>query len=162
MMLVAHNDVDRDAALHPLRILAIAPTPFFVDRGGHVQIDEQARALQKLGNTLELCTYHIGRDRPDLTIKRIRRVAWYNKTDAGPAFGKLYLMLLLFVLSYREARRFKPDILHGHGWDGCWIAFALYKLTGTPFVFDMQGSFTGEIVSHGYANTNGLFFNFLK
>src|SRR5262249_4380919 len=102
------------------------------------------------------------RDRPDLTIKRIRRVGWYNKTDAGPAYGKLYLMVRLFVLAYREVRRFKPDILHGHGWDGCWIAFVLYKLTGTPFVFDMQGSFTGEIVSHGYANTNSLFFHFLN
>ncbi|HLY26165.1 MAG TPA: glycosyltransferase family 4 protein [Aggregatilineales bacterium] len=155
-------DQAAEPSLRPLRILAIAPTPFFVDRGGHVQIDEQARALQKLGNTLELCTYHIGRDRPDLTIRRIGRVPWYNKTDAGPALGKLYLMVLVFMLAYREIRRFKPDILHGHGWDGCWIAFALYKLTGTPFVFDMQGSFTGEIVAHGYATEKSVFSHFLK
>jgi glycosyltransferase involved in cell wall biosynthesis len=144
------------------KILAVAPTPFFVDRGGHVQIYEQARALQKLGNTLELCTYHIGRDMPDLTIHRIRKVSWYNKTDAGPAWGKLYLLVLLFFLSWRTVRRFKPDIIHGHGWDGCWIAFALRLLTGTPFVFDMQGSFTGEIVAHGYAKTNSFFFKLLK
>jgi glycosyltransferase involved in cell wall biosynthesis len=146
----------------PLRVLAIAPTPFFVDRGGHVQIYEQARALQKLGNTLELCTYHIGRDMPDIPTHRIARVPWYKKTDAGPSYQKLYLMFMLFFLSWREVRRFKPDILHGHGWDGCWIAFALYKLTGVPFVFDMQGSFTGEIVAHGYAKTNSLFFKLLK
>ncbi len=132
-------------APRPLRILAIAPTPFFVDRGGHVQIYEQARALQKLGNTLELCTYHIGRDLPGIVTHRIAKVPWYDKTDAGPSYHKLYLMLMLFMLSWREIRRFKPDILHGHGWDGCWIAFALCKLTGVPFVFDMQGSFTGEI-----------------
>ncbi len=150
------------SAPRPLRILAIAPTPFFVDRGGHVQIYEQARALQKLGNTLELCTYHIGRDLPGIVTHRIAKVPWYDKTDAGPSYHKLYLMLMLFVLSWREIRRFKPDILHGHGWDGCWIAFALYKLTGVPFVFDMQGSFTGEIVSHGYAKTNSLFFKLLK
>jgi glycosyltransferase involved in cell wall biosynthesis len=144
------------------KILAVAPTPFFVDRGGHVQIYEQARALQKLGNTLELCTYHIGRDMPDLKIHRIRKVGWYNKTDAGPAWGKLYLLVLLFFLSWRTVRRFKPDIIHGHGWDGCWIAFALRVLTGTPFVFDMQGSFTGEIVAHGYAKTNSVFFKLLR
>ncbi len=144
------------------KVLAVAPTPFFVDRGGHVQIYEQGRALQKLGNTLELCTYHIGRDMPDMTIHRIGNVPWYNKTDAGPAWGKLYLLVLLFFLSWRTVRRFKPDIIHGHGWDGCWIAFALRVLTGTPFVFDMQGSFTGEIVAHGYAKTNSLFFKLLK
>ncbi len=144
------------------RVLAIAPTPFFVDRGGHVQIYEQARALQNLGNTLEVCTYHIGRDMPGLTTHRIRQVKWYNKTDAGPAWGKLYLLVLLFFLAWREARQFKPDIMHGHGWDGCWIAWAVHKLTGVPFVFDMQGSFTGEIVAHGYAKTNSLFFKLLK
>src|SRR4051812_12972607 len=144
----------------PLKILAIAPTPFFVDRGGHVQIYEQARALQNLGNTLELCTYHIGRDMPGITTYRIARVPWYKKTDAGPSYQKLYLMVMLFFLSWREIRRFKPDILHGHGWDGCWIACTLSKLTGVPFVFDMQGSFTGEIVAHGYAKTNSLFFKF--
>ena len=149
-------------AVKSFRVLAIAPTPFFVDRGGHVQIYEQARALLTLGHTLELCTYHIGRDMPGLTINRIRKVSWYTKTDAGPAWGKLYLMVLLFSLSWRTVRRFKPDILHGHGWDGCWIAFALHFLTGVPFVFDMQGSFTGEIVAHGYAKTQSLFFKLLK
>src|SRR5271166_2431438 len=104
------------------RILAVAPTPFFVDRGGHVQIYEQARALQQLGNNVEVCTYHLGRDMPDIPTHRIQKVNWYTKTDAGPAWGKLYLMILLFFLSWRETRRFKPDILHGHGWDGCWIA----------------------------------------
>jgi glycosyltransferase involved in cell wall biosynthesis len=144
------------------RILAIAPTPFFVDRGGHVQIYEQARSLIALGNTLELCTYHIGRDMPGIPTHRIMNIPWYNKTDAGPSYHKLYLMVLLFFLSWREIRRFKPDIMHGHGWDGCWIAFALSKLTGVPFVFDMQGSFTGEIVAHGYAKTESLFFKLLK
>lgn len=146
----------------PFRVLAIAPTPFFVDRGGHVQIYEQARALQALGNTLELCTYHIGRDMPGVPTHRIMRIPWYNKTDAGPSYHKLYLMVLLFFLSWRHIRRFKPDILHGHGWDGCWIAYALYKLTGVPFVFDMQGSFTGEIVAHGYANDKRLFTRLLR
>jgi glycosyltransferase involved in cell wall biosynthesis len=133
-----------------------------VDRGGHVQIYEQALSLQKLGNKLELCTYHIGRDMPGISTHRIPRIPWYNKTDAGPSYQKLYLMFLLFFLSWRQIRRFKPDIIHGHGWDGCWIAYALYRLTGVPFVFDMQGSFTGEIVAHGYANTSSVFFKLLK
>lgn len=150
------------AKIQPLRILAIAPTPFFVDRGGHVQIYEQIRSLQNLGNAVELCTYHIGRDMPGIKTYRIPKVGWYTKTDAGPSYGKLYLMVLLFFLSWRRVSRFQPDIIHGHGWDGCWIAWVVSKLTGTPFVFDMQGSFTGEIVAHGYAKTNSLFFKFLK
>src|SRR5258708_37521927 len=113
----------------PLRILAIAPTPFFVDRGGHVQIYEQARALIKLGNTLELCTYHIGRDMPGIPIHRIANIPWYKKTDAGPSYDKLYLMFLLFFLSWREIRPFKPDVLRGHGWGGWPGALSRYTIT---------------------------------
>jgi glycosyltransferase involved in cell wall biosynthesis len=133
-----------------------------VDRGGHVQIYEQARSLIALGCDLELCTYHIGRDMPGITTHRITNIPWYTKTDAGPSYQKLYLMVLLFFLAWRRVQAFKPDVMHGHGWDGCWIAFALSKLTGVPFVFDMQGSFTGEIVAHGYAKTESAFFALLR
>lgn len=146
----------------PYRILAVAPTPFFVDRGGHVQIYEQARALQKLGNAVELCTYHLGRDMPGIRTYRIPRIPWYHKLDAGPSYHKLYLAGLLFALAYGRLRRFHPDVIHGHGWDGCWIAWSLSRLTGVPFVFDMQGSFTGEIVAHGYAKTDSAFFKALR
>src|SRR5260370_37888047 len=108
------------------RILAIAPTPFFVDRGGHVQIYEQARALIKLGNTLELCTYHIGRDMPEIPIHRITNIPWYKKTDAGPSYQKLYLMILLFFLSWRGVPRVHPDSLPRRGWGGWWVCFMLY------------------------------------
>jgi glycosyltransferase involved in cell wall biosynthesis len=142
--------------------LAVAPTPFFVDRGGHVHIYEQIRALQALGNGVELCTYHIGRDMPGIVTHRIANIKWYNKLDAGPSYHKLYLVILLFTLSWRRIRQLKPDVLHAHGWDGCWIGWMLSKLTGIPFIFDMQGSFTGEIVAHKYAKTNTRYFKLLK
>ncbi|MBX3063386.1 MAG: glycosyltransferase family 4 protein [Anaerolineae bacterium] len=144
------------------RILAIAPTPFFVDRGSHVHIYEQARALQNLGHRVEICTYHIGREMPDITTHRIAKIGWYNKLDAGPSYHKLYLMVLLFFLSWRQIKRFQPDLLHAHGWDGCWIAASLSKLTGIPFIFDMQGSFSGEIVAHKYARSKGWFYKLLR
>ena len=44
-----------------LKILMIAPTPFFADRGCHMQIYEQARALQKRGHDIRITTYNIGK-----------------------------------------------------------------------------------------------------
>jgi len=37
-----------------MKILMIAPTPFFADRGCHTQIYEEILALQKLGMKLKL------------------------------------------------------------------------------------------------------------
>lgn len=143
-------------------ILSVAATPFFVDRGGHIHIYEQARALQRLGNKITMVTYHIGRDVPDLDIRRIVNIPWYKKTDAGPSYHKLYLTLLLLMKAMQVAREVKPDVVHAHGWDSTWVAWWLWKLMGIPYVFDMQGSFSGEIAEHGYCKKDGLYFKFLS
>lgn len=143
-------------------ILSIAATPFFVDRGGHVHIYEQARALQKLGNKVTMVTYHIGDDVPDFEIHRIINIPWYNKTDAGPSYQKLYLTLLLLYKSLQVAHQVKPDIIHAHGWDAAWVAWSMWKLRGLPYIFDMQGSFSGEIAEHGYSGKSGGFYQLLS
>lgn len=146
----------------PHNILSIAATPFFVDRGGHVHIYEQARALQQLGNRVTMVTYHIGEDVPDFDIHRIINIPWYNKTDAGPSYQKLYLTLLLFYKAMRVAHQIKPDIIHAHGWDAAWVAWMMWKARGLPYIFDMQGSFSGEIAEHGYAGKTGFFYQLLS
>lgn len=146
----------------PYRVLAVAATPFFVDRGGHIHIYEPIKALQERGHQVTMVTYHIGRDLPNMDIRRIRDIPWYNKTDAGPSYAKPYLALLLLLKSLQVAKETKPDIVHAHGWDSMWVAWWLWKLRGIPFIFDMQGSFAGEIAEHGYAKKGSLYFRFFR
>ena len=49
-------------------VLAIAPTSFFADYGCHVRILEEARALQRRGHRVTVCTYHSGRDPEGITV----------------------------------------------------------------------------------------------
>ena len=78
-----------------LKILMIAPTPYFSDRGCHVRIYEEARALRAIGHDVRIVTYHIGRDMEDISTERIVKIPWYKKLSAGPSWHKLYLDLLL-------------------------------------------------------------------
>src|SRR5436305_543957 len=94
------------------RVLMIAPTPFYTDRGCHVRIAGEARALRRLGHEVTVCTYHNGRDLADLDIRRIRRVPWYRKTSAGPSLHKPYLDVMLAALTRRVAREMRPDVIH--------------------------------------------------
>lgn len=144
------------------RILAVAATPFFVDRGGHIHIYEQIRALQELGHDVTMVTYHIGRDLPDVDARRIINIPWYNKTDAGPSYHKPYLAVLLLQQALKAAKEVKPDIVHAHGWDSMWVAYWLWRMKKIPFIFDMQGSFSGEIVEHKYAKKGSPFYRVLS
>ena len=89
----------------PLKVLVLAPTPFFADRGCHVRILEEARAAIACGVQLRLVTYHLGRDPAGLTIDRTAFVPWYKKLEAGPSWHKLYLDLLLLLKALQVALR---------------------------------------------------------
>jgi len=144
-----------------MKILMIAPTPFFADRGCHVRIYEETRALQKLGCEVVICAYHNGRDIPGLDIRRIANIPWYKKLEAGPSFHMIYLDLLLFFKSLTTALKIKPNIIHGHLHEGAFIGFLVAKITGKPLVFDCQGSLTIEMKAHKFLKGNRLFYCFM-
>ena len=141
------------------RILMVAPTPFFSDRGCHVRIFEQARALKAMGCQVEVCTYHLGKDRPGLVTHRTLRLPWYNKLSAGPSWHKLYIDGLLLLKTWAVARRFEPDVIHGHLHEGAAIGWLVGKLLGIPVVGDFQGSLSGELKAHQAIKGSGWLYH---
>ena len=142
-----------------MRILVVAPTPFFSDRGTHIRILEEARSLEKLGHEIVIATYHIGKDidrRIDtkIDVRRIRRlIFWYKKLEAGPDWQKIILDLMLIRKTFFLARTKRPDIIHGHLHEGVLIGWIVQKLLfwrKMKLVADFHGSLTGEMLSHGY------------
>ncbi len=133
-----------------LRVLMIAPTPYFADRGCHVRIYEEARALTKLGHEVCIVTYHLGRDMPGVRVLRIPQMPWYNKLEAGPSWHKPYLDVLLLWKALAEARSFRPHLIHAHLHEGTLIGSVLKRLFHIPLLFDYQGSLSGESLNHGF------------
>ena len=144
------------------RILMIAPTPFFADRGCHVRIYEEARALQGHGCKVILCTYHIGRDMEGIRTERIINVPWYKKLEAGPSWQKPFLDILLLINSFRVARSFKPHIIHAHLHEGAFIGRFVSRWFSIPLLFDYQGSMTAEMADHEFLEKGGIFFRALR
>lgn len=145
----AHPGPATRAALdRPLRVLMIAPTPFFADRGCHVRILEEVRILTRLGHEVEVATYHHGRDLPGVRTVRTLRIPWYQKLAPGPSVHKLYVDWLLVATSLRAAARFRPDIVHAHLHEGVFVGQFVRARTGAPLVADFQGSLAGEVADH--------------
>lgn len=133
-----------------LRILMIAPTPFFAHRGCHVRILEEIRTLAAAGHDIALCTYGLGEDVPGVRTVRSVHVPWYRKLSAGPSWHKFYLDALLFLTALRFARRFRPDVLHAHLHEGTFVAAPLARWLGIPLLADLQGSLATELSDHGF------------
>ncbi|MFZ3031830.1 MAG: glycosyltransferase family 4 protein [Candidatus Moraniibacteriota bacterium] len=148
-----------------MKVLVVAPTPFFSDRGTHIRILEEALALEKRGHEVTIATYHIGQDLPDslgshIDVRRIRRLLfWYKKLEAGPDWQKIILDLLLIKKVFFLARTKRPDIIHGHLHEGALIAWIVQKMLfwrDIKVVADFHGSLTKEMVSHQYLGVSLL------
>ena len=138
------------------KVLMLAPTPYFSDRGCHVRIYEEARTLQSQGVDVRIVTYHLGRDMPGIPTYRICTVPWYKKLTAGPSWHKPYLDILLFFKALQVARSFAPDIIHAHLHEGAFVGYFLKKMLGVPLIFDCQGSLTAEITDHGFIKDGSM------
>jgi glycosyltransferase involved in cell wall biosynthesis len=145
-----------------LRVLMIAPTPYFADRGCHVRIYEEARALTKLGHEVCIVTYHLGRDMPGVRVVRTARIPWYNKLEAGPSWHKPYLDLLLLWKAAAEVRSFRPHLIHAHLHEGALIGSILKYLFRIPLLFDYQGSLSGESLNHDFIQDASLLMKIFK
>jgi glycosyltransferase involved in cell wall biosynthesis len=147
------------------KILVIAPTPFFADRGTHIRILEEALALEKLGHKITIATYHIGNEidssvQTKISVRRIRRLLfWYKKLEAGPDWQKIILDLMLIRKAFHLARIERPDIIHAHLHEGValgWIVQKALFWRKMKLVADFHGSLTKEMVSHSYLQTGLL------
>ena len=143
-----------------LKILMIAPTPFFADRGCHVKILEEIRALIRRNIDVKVVTYHIGRNIEGVDIQRIVNIPWYKKLEAGPSIHKYYLDLLLAFKAIKVAAKFKPDIIHAHLHEGVFAGKIVQLFIRKPLIADYQGSMVGEMLDHGFMKRNSFPFRF--
>jgi glycosyltransferase involved in cell wall biosynthesis len=139
-----------------MRVLMVAPTPFFGDRGCHIRILEEARVLRGLGVEVLVVTYGVGRDHPEVPTVRMARLPWVRTLPVGFSPHRPYLDTLLTATTLRAARRFRPDILHGHLHEGAAIAAVVGRLVGRPAVADLQGSVVDEMIAHGHLAARGM------
>jgi len=135
-----------------VKVIHIAPTPFFANRGCHIRIRNEIDALARKGVEVILCTYGLGNDVQGIDTRRIVSIPGYNQTSAGFSPYKFIADLLLFFLVLKTAWKEKPDVLHGHLHEGALLGWAVKVVLfwrKIPVIMDMQGSLSGELTAYG-------------
>ena len=137
------------------RVLTIAPTPFFGDRGCHVRILEEVRGLQARGADVLVVTYPTGNEVSGVRTSRAPTVPGFRARALGPSYGRLVLDTVLAGTALRAARRFRPDILHAHLHEGIAVGLIAARAVGRPLVADLQGSLRSELEDHRFLRGGG-------
>lgn len=141
-----------------MKILMVAPTPYFSHRGCHVRIYEEIQALEELGHQVTLCTYFLGDSVPGQKICRIPRIIpWYNKTEAGPSIWKFLLDIRLALLVRGQLRSGTYEIIHAHLHEGVAVTrLATVGVKKLPIIFDYQGSLSEELHNHRFISQSSF------
>lgn len=129
----------------PMKILMIAPEPFFEPRGTPFSEYFRIKALTELGHKVDLATYPIGKDVEisGLKIHRSLPVPFIHKVKVGPSIGKLFLDFFLFFTVLKLLIRNRYDCIHTHE-EACFMGAVLCRIWRIPHVYDMHSSLSQQ------------------
>lgn len=131
-----------------MKILMIAPEPFFEPRGTPFSEYFRIKALLELGHEVDLATYPIGKnvEMKGLRIYRSVRPPFVSRVKVGPSIGKIYLDFFLFFTVLKLLFKNKYEAIHTHE-EACFMGMVLCKLWGIPHVYDMHSSLAQQFAN---------------
>ncbi len=140
-----------------MRILMIAPEPFFEPRGTPFSEYHRIRALLDLGHTVDLVTYPFGSDvqMPGLRIFRAARPPFITRVRVGPSPAKVFLDMTLTVTALNRARQAQYDAVHSHE-EGAAIGILISTLLGIPHLYDMHSSLPQQLENFAFSKSSVL------
>jgi glycosyltransferase involved in cell wall biosynthesis len=140
-----------------VRILMIAPEPFFEPRGTPFSEFHRIRALTTLGHQVDLVTYPFGHDVsvPGLRVFRCLRPPFLRGVKIGPSLAKIPLDAALTLAVIRRAFSGRYDAVHSHE-EGGLIGVILASCLRVPHLYDMHSSLPQQLSNFAFSGSTML------
>jgi glycosyltransferase involved in cell wall biosynthesis len=129
-----------------MRILMVIPQAFYTTRGTPLSAYHRTKELIARGHEVDILTYAVGGDPPDLAAKiyRSRGPHFRSSIEAGPSRVKMWFdFLLLLNLLVRLLRR-RYGLIYAHE-EGAFLARVAGGLLRVPYIYDMHSSLPLQI-----------------
>jgi glycosyltransferase involved in cell wall biosynthesis len=129
-----------------MRILKIIPQAFYTTRGTPLSAYHRAKELIARGHEVDIITYAVGGDPPDLAVRvyRSRGPHFSHSIIAGPSRLKIWFDLLLFLNLLWRLLVKRYDLIYAHE-EGAFLARVAGALFRVPYVYDMHSSLPLQI-----------------
>lgn len=152
-----HITIDKNDETVKLRILMLAPQPWFQPRGTPFSVLHRIKALSLLGHQIDLVTYHIGQDVliNNLTIYRAKKVPFIQKIKIGPSLPKVFLDIALYNKALELLRKNRYDYLHTHE-EAAFFGIPLARKYGLPHLYDMHSSLPQQLGNFKFSTSKIL------
>ncbi len=142
----------RSGEIAARRILAIAPQPFYQDRGTPIALRQVLQAASELGYQVDLLTFPVGSDihLPGLRTFRAGNPLAIRSVPIGLSIRKLLLDASLVRGLGQRLSRETYTCVHALE-EAAWPALVLARRHRIPLLYDMQSSLPEQLRKHAAA-----------
>jgi glycosyltransferase involved in cell wall biosynthesis len=136
-----------------MKILMVAPQPFFEPRGTPISIYQRLEALSAIGHHVDLLTYPLGQDVtfPNVRIFRTRRIGFIRNVRVGPSRAKILLDFFLMFKTLWMLITNHYDVIHSHE-EAAFFCAPLSILFRRPHLYDMHSILPRQLTNFDYGN----------
>lgn len=133
----------------PMRILMVAPQPFYEDRGTPIVLRRVLQATSQCGYQVDMITFPGGEtvSIDGLRIFRVGKFLRIRNIPIGFSFKKLILDIFLLPAMIRRLRRRHYDCIHAVE-EAAFPALIASRLFAVPLLYDMQSSLPEQLKGH--------------
>jgi len=130
-----------------VKILLLAPQPFYQDRGTPIAVALVLRGLSERGDQVEVITYHEGTELKygHVTVHRIPDIPFIHHIRPGFSWKKVVCDFFMFIKALRLASRTRYDLVHAVE-ESVFMALFLKWIFKVPYVYDMDSSLAQQMV----------------
>ena len=97
-----------------MKILLLAPEPFYEERGTPLAVDRLLKVLSERGDQIDVVTLHEGEDvqYPNVRLHRIPRLPFVRRIGPGFSLKKVICDFFVLMKAVAVAIRKRPDVVH--------------------------------------------------
>ena len=140
-----------------MKILVVAPQPFFTPRGTPLSVYYRTMVMAENGVSIDLLAYGEGQnvDLSSVRLIRIPRMSWIGPIPVGPSWKKFFLDILMCVWTIALLVRHRYDAVHAHEESVFWCRF-LKPIFGFRLIYDMHSSLPQQLSNFQFTKSRVL------
>ncbi|MEM1261947.1 MAG: glycosyltransferase [Pseudomonadota bacterium] len=133
-----------------MKILLVAPQPYYAERGTPIAVRLLARTLASLGHDVDLLAYPFGDDPNDKNVRvhRCARLPGFRSMPIGFSFAKLCYDVPLSLSVIGRQLRHRYDVIHAVE-ESVYPALLASIVGRTRVVYDMDSSLVEQLAASG-------------
>ena len=130
-----------------MKILFLAPQPFYQERGTPIAESLMLRVLSERGEQVDVLTFHEGEDvfYPNVKIHRIPALPFVHNIRPGFSFKKVLCDVAMLFKAIGMVVRTRYDVIHSVE-EAAFIAWLIRVVFRIPYVYDMDSCLSQQIV----------------